>query len=234
MPLIRSVNGAVNNYSLHGVAHMTSKKIVTVSATEFGKFGKAFDKLRAGRVADALLECGDAHAHVVGMRAKVAVEFKGFPARMLEGAALTMVTDAIRNVYDARSDLTDGSKRALKSRDIRVATAMPVILRMEAASFDKVSRTYDSLAKFATQLKKSEGDVDAAMAGTKEKKADFVKSAATHVRSLLGLTKGKHKHNSPEAKAILVAYADYCGLPVGKLADEHRNVNRATKSIATL
>lgn len=189
-----------------------------------------FDKAKANRIAQAIADCADKRALVFTMRERLLGEFKGLPRKALDETQAAMVKDALHANISARKTVSETSVGPMVSTASKIATYMPCMLAMEAAKFATVSESYATLAKFATAVKANDGDCDAALAAAKSKKPDYKKSAASHVRALLGLRDGKFL--TAEGKALLVAFADYAKLPVGELADEGRSMPKARKAIA--
>lgn len=191
-----------------------------------------FDKSKASRIATAIGDCLDKGGHVSAMKDRLAAEFKGLPRKALDDTQSALVRDAIEANLKARKTVSEASVGPMTSTAAKVAKYMPIMLGMSAEAFAPFADNYERIAKFATALKRADGDVSAATAEMKAKgaKKDYKKSAASHIRALLGMKDGKFL--TAEAKALLVGFADYAKLPVGELCDEARSAPKARKALA--
>lgn len=192
-----------------------------------------FDKSKASRIAQAVADCADKRALVFTMRDRLLVEFKGFPRRPLSETEAALVRDALHENISARKTVSESSVGPMVSTAAKIAVYMPCMLALEAAQFATVSDSYGTLAKFATAVKKAEGDAAAAIAEFgKKKRANYGKSAAAHLKSLIGLNDGKFL--KPGQKALVVALADSLKLDLGEKGTDARSVKLAVAAINAL
>lgn len=181
-----------------------------------------FDKSKASRIAQAIADCADRRALVLTMRERLLGEFKGLPRKPLGETEAALVRDALQANIEARDTVSESSVGPMVSTAAKIATYMPCILGLEAAKFAVVSESYGTLAKFATAVKDAEGDVNAAIAEfSKGKKTNYKKSAAAHLKALVGLKNGKFLNAAQ--KALAVALADSLGIDFGEVSTDHRN-----------
>ncbi len=189
-----------------------------------------FDKSKASRIAQAIADCADKRALVFSMRERLLVEFKGFGRKPLDDTQAAMVKDALTANITARKTVGESSVGPMVSTALKIATFMPCMLGMEAAKFATVSESYATLAKFATQVKANEGDCDAALAATKAgNRKDYKKSAAAHLKALIGLKDGKFL--TPAQKALVVALADSAKIDLGEKGTDARNSKLAASAL---
>ena len=185
-----------------------------------------FDKSKASRIAQAVADCADKRALVFTMRDRLLVEFKGFPRKPLGDVEAKLVADALTANIEARKTVSESSVGPMVSTASKIARYMPCMLGLEAAQFATVSESYGTLAKFATAVKKADGDARAALAEfSKGKKADHKKSAAAHLKALLGMKDGKFF--SPAQKAAIVAIADSVKIDLGEKGTDARSAKLA-------
>lgn len=187
-----------------------------------------FDKARANRIAQAIGDCADKRGLVMSMRQTLVEQYKGLPRKLLTDTQANLVRDAIRENLSARKTISEASLDPMTSTATKIACCMPVMLGMEVGKFAKVSESYEKLAKFATQVRKAEGDCTVALNEfLKGKAKDYAKSAAAHLKSLIGMKNGKFF--KPEIKAALVAIADAARLDLGEAGTDARNAKLAAK-----
>lgn len=185
-----------------------------------------FDKAKASRIAQAIADCADKRALVFTMRERLLAEFKGLPRKALGETESQLVRDALQANIEARDTVSETSVGPMVSTAAKIATFMPCILGLEAAKFATVSDSYATLAKFATAVKKADGDANTALAEfSKGKKADHKKSAAAHLKALVNLKDGKFF--SAAQKAAIVALADSAKIDLGEKGTDARNAKLA-------
>lgn len=156
---------------------------------------------------------------------------KALKGRLLDKAEAQRVADACEVMYAKRPTIAKDSIPALVSAAKKLARCAPVIVALEAKPFALVAANIDKLKKFCTQLQKSldggESVADAVAAFTVEKKPDYKKSAAAHLKALIGMTKFKPMDGN--AKAALVAVADYLHIGLPDDLIEYRDAAKAKK-----
>lgn len=189
-----------------------------------------FDKSKASRIAQAVADCADKGGQVQHMRDRLIAEFKGFGRKALDETQEAMVKDALTANISARKTVSEKSVGPMVSTATKIAKWMPCMLGMEAAKFSEVADSYASLAKFATAVKDAEGDTAAALAARKAgNRKDYKKSAAAHLKALIGLKEGKFF--TPAQKALVVALADSAKIDLGEKGTDARNAKLAASAL---
>jgi hypothetical protein len=189
-----------------------------------------FDKSKASRIAQAVADCADKGGQVRTMRERLVAEFKGLPRKPLDETQEAMVKDALTANITARTTVAPKSVGPMVSTATKIAKWMPCMLGMEVVSFTTVADSYGSLAKFATAVKDAEGDCAAALKARKsDGRKDYKKSAAAHLKALVGLKDGKFF--TPAQKALVVALADSAKIDLGEKGTDARNAKLAASAL---
>ncbi len=174
---------------------------------------KMIDKVRATRIASAITDCADHRGAVLTMRERLLSEYKGCGRSPLDKESADLVRDAIETNLRARKTISEKSVGPMTSTAAKIAAYMPCMLALEARDFAKVSDSYAALAKFATAVKRAEGDARSALAeATKPKRKNYKKAAAAHFKALLGMNDGKFF--TPKQRGAIVEAAGICGIEI--------------------
>jgi hypothetical protein len=184
-------------------------------------------------LAESIVNATDRGGQVIAFRDAILkdVGAKGVRGRMLPDADVTRIGDRCEALYRKRPTIASDSVPALVSAARKLARCAPVVCAMEPKQFQTVAANIDKLKKFCTVLQKSfkdgKGVADAVAAFTVEKKADYKKSTAAHLKALIGMT--KYKALDANAKAALVAVADYLRIELSEELIAYRDPVKGRK-----
>jgi hypothetical protein len=171
-----------------------------------------FDSVKASRIVRIIGAVSNRTAQVRSMREALAVEFKGYPHKMLGDDVYKLVFDAATKALTASGTVGEKSIAPMAVKQAKVAQCMPVILGMNAEKLGPVADSYEKLAGLATQIIAHKGDGAKALHAYINRPKDYKKSAAAHFKALVGMAEGKFF--TPKQKAVIIAAAAECKIDI--------------------